>query len=447
MSILVFAVLYVGCLYHQERALDHHTKISLSSNSTTEIKEIFTKYRVVDAPHRNDEAYKALRREKKMKRQPVTRVLPLQETEAPRRVVTHPNMTLPTEASSHRYLIYQGFLHGQGLGQFMSGLLATQLLGDEFNRVVCVQWQDFLHSFRYKENTLAAQLCPHLETLYQTHWEDDDSLRLALINYGVPPNECLLKDRLASNQSVWTVMANTYPQWPSVPPQFLDRFYEFRFPHLLPSNLDAVVHLRVPDSPGSDPRPGLDPNSLQLLGERLQNRSVYLVTNRVAFYEYCESHFGWIGAGWSEVRHSALKKTWGNSNVTLFDETEATARLQKPISRLSPKTLLQQTMADWMALYSARSVYHTASEFSASAVHWSGCTDTHVLNGGFHQLYLLEEAWTNASEPLFLRRELKHCNGSDVTARHVQGQLFRPPIQRKRKMGFHLVNVDNYNWE
>lgn len=130
----------------------------------------------------------------------------------------------------------------------------------------------------------------------------------------------------------------------------------------------TVVHLRVPDDTNGDRRKGLDEASFQALG-RLLPSDTYLVTNRVAYYDYFREKFGWRHPHWSEIFHTALGRSWGGKDVDgshHFFESPA----QRPDTKIDRKQHIMENWADWYTILCATMVYHTHSDFSISAVHW-----------------------------------------------------------------------------
>jgi len=137
--------------------------------------------------------------------------------------------------------------------------------------------------------------------------------------------------------------------------------------------------------------------SLTALEHHLKDDQVYLITNQVQFYKRFST---WHNQGWSEVEHSALGKTWSNEKV-------------ENVPQQTHEDLLTQTWADWWTLERASSVFHTPSDFSASAMHWSDTT-SHVLKGVdvAGEIVLEKESWERDSlvEPLSTRTDLLHCD-------------------------------------
>jgi len=285
---------------------------------------------------------------------------------------------------SSRYIIYEPIPHGQGVGNLMAGLLAAHLLGDEFGRIVCVspEFASFHAAFEPQQSA-ATDDCPTI--LLHSVPTKENSIRL--VNYETAPNECALQEILRAGPNVLFLVANTYPRWPKIPPNFFFRFYRPKptLLEILPYNADeqppeVVVHLRQPDG-SADGRKGLDDVSLDALGHMLvpvsnnATRTVYLVTNRVGWYDRFEKRFGWKHPAWKVVVHSAaLRKT-----NDLYD----------------PNEQFMQLWADWYALLTAKKVYHTHSDFSISAVHWQNIDSKTLLDYDqmSGKLEMADESW------------------------------------------------------
>ncbi len=206
-----------------------------------------------------------------------------------------------------QFLIYKGFMKGQGTGNHMNGLLATHLLALEFNRTVCVSpdYKEFHLAFRSRQPALQEACDPIIK-----EYNDNVNLRIMLNNFGKPPNECRLQQQLADRkQPVWVILANTYPRWPEVPPNFFFQYYE-PTPALLawlpyPQSPHTVVHLRTPDKHGADDRAGLDNATFAMLYQTLPS-DTFLVTNNVAWYDHFPT---WQHPAWTIVQHTASRGT------------------------------------------------------------------------------------------------------------------------------------------
>jgi hypothetical protein len=224
----------------------------------------------------------------------------------------------------------------QGAGNFLHGLLAAHLLGEEYGRIVCVsklRMSEFHAAFEMV-HPLAIHHCPHVWSeefgyyryRYLPRYTDN---MIEVLNFLPPPNECALRKKLESSVSPYIFTINTYPRWPKVPENLFFQYYKAK-PVLLemlpyyaapsspkvPSSLSllnnnqnnkppppkTVVHLRMGDDL-VDVRKGLDEASLQALGRHLpKGNSTYLVTNRVEWYDFFEKNFGWSHPNWKQVR-------------------------------------------------------------------------------------------------------------------------------------------------
>jgi hypothetical protein len=143
----------------------------------------------------------------------------------------------------------------------------------------------------------------------------------------------------------------------------------------------VVVHLRAADT-WSDKRRGLDDNTLVKLGEALPVNT-FLVTNKVAWYQFFSERFGWTNPGWGVVRHSAIKNiVWG-----------ANPKEDKKV----PQNL--QLWSDWYTILKAKKVWHTHSDFSLSAIHWMNI-DSKTIQGVDEngELDLWDESWRRDGE-------------------------------------------------
>ncbi|CAB9515099.1 expressed unknown protein [Seminavis robusta] len=290
----------------------------------------------------------------------------------PHKPTTH---VTKADLDQHRFLVFQGEkLGGQGAGNLMNGLLAMHLLGEEFGRIVCVIKRfHFLQAFEYKD-PVHADLCGLLLEQAETRpehliWKDI----VQMVNFMDPPDECQLKELLASKERhVIHMQANTYVRWRSVPPNFFLKYYKPRrelldsLPYDPSHPPSTVVHLRKEDG-HSDYRKGLDEVSLDALGQLLSTETEYpfLVTNNVEWYELFQNKFGWRHPKWAYVKHSVLRRTWGTPEPTRADEQTLKPAEEKQVQRM-------QLWADWYTIVTAKKVYHTHSDFSLSAIHWMG---------------------------------------------------------------------------
>jgi hypothetical protein len=276
-----------------------------------------------------------------------------------------------------QFLIYKGFMKGQGTGNHMNGLLATHLLALEFNRTVCVSpdYKEFHLAFRSRQPALQEACDPIIK-----EYNDNVNLRIMLNNFGKPPNECRLQQQLADRkQPVWVILANTYPRWPEVPPNFFFQYYE-PTPALLawlpyPQSPHTVVNLRTPDKHGADDRAGLDNATFAMLYQTLPS-DTFLVTNNVAWYDHFPT---WQHPAWTIVQHTATSKFWG--------ETPEHHENNRAVQVL-------QMWVDWFTILSAQRVHHTASDYSHSAIHWQNI-DARIIQGVHPNgtLDLVHESW------------------------------------------------------
>jgi hypothetical protein len=323
----------------------------------------------------------------------------------------------PHETSTDdRFIIFIPFLAGQGTGNIMAGLLAAHLLALEFNRIVCVSptYKDFLDAFE-PAHPEAIEKCPKLLVLPDK--TSKNSLRL--VNFESVPDECLLKDTLASDIPVLYLESNTYPRWPEIPDNLFFTNYRAKpeLLKLLPYKVypKTVVHLREPDGT-HDLRKGLDDNSLKALGKMLP-RDTYLVTNRVDWYDKFEKEYGWSHPEWNEVVHSALQKSWGVRG--------SKERQTRSVANVDRETQNLQMFCDWYTILTAKFVYHTHSDFSISAIHWQNIDSREIMGlnaatGGFD---LEEESWRITGETKRLvdrtldgkgTSNLRECKGQHV---------------------------------
>ena len=293
-----------------------------------------------------------------------------------------------------RYLIFKPIIGGQGTGQAMNGLLAAHLLGDEFDRLVCVAptYKSFHNTFQ-PVLPQAVQDCPTLQL-------NPKPKLITLINYHSAPDECVLKDALSSDKQIVFIVGNTYPQWREVPDNYFTRFYK-PTPSLRsmlpwsepPTN---VVHLRKGDRENYDSRAGLDSKTLKALGEALPS-DTFLVANNVNWFDFFAEKYGWSHPEWRGVQHSAFRSfmSWGSRGELTEKD-------------YSPKLQDLQMWSDWYTILSAKKVWHTHSDFSLSAIHWMNIeskTITGVDETG--NLQLIDEAWRRESRSLPLKDRSK----------------------------------------
>jgi hypothetical protein len=276
--------------------------------------------------------------------------------------------------NSLRFIVFQGDLTGQGAGNILNGLLAAHLLADEFGRILCVSpaYEDFVLAFSSVHPDVVKN-CPKVIQAWEAQMDATNPLKrgrrrsykyppkdflLHFTNFGGHPvNECEVKDQLASDTPVWYLRTNTYPRWPTtynaIPENYFDRYYQpnNKLLGLLPKSFPStVVHLRKEDGQ-QDVRKGLDNQTLTALADYLEGQSPYLVTNHVEYYQYFNER-QWAHPAWENVIHSAML----NANNNRGRDFRVRQKLQ--------------LWADWYILLKAKTVYHTFSDFSASAVHW-----------------------------------------------------------------------------
>ncbi|CAB9528494.1 expressed unknown protein [Seminavis robusta] len=372
------------------------------------------------------------------------------------------------QGNTLRFLMFQGDITGQGVGNHMQGLLAAHLLGDEFDRIVCVSpaFDDFWLAFE-QVHPMATRWCPQVIRDWEARMDDEEkrTSRLRPYNYRRPPleytmtllnfnsrpiDECELQEKLQSNTSVWYLRNNMYPRWPNtvggntvIPPRYFERFYKPNraLSKLLPVSPPAVVvHLRKEDGP-NDVRHGLDPTSLKALGELLQNGSTndsqkkpYLVTNNVQWYNYFERTYQWSHPPWKEVIHSVYLSGGGRRHYNHhYDPPSSAADSSPSLSSQDFRDLQKLWMwSDWYTCYTAEAVYHTHSDFSASAIHWKdpSSQSSRVIRGfnsTTQALDLGKEYWRNSGPvivpPLSQRRspsELHNCAPPNSQKAHVK---------------------------
>jgi hypothetical protein len=323
-----------------------------------------------------------------------------------------------------RYIVFIPIRGGQGTGNIVAGLLAAHLLALEFNRTVCLSslYQKFLDAFE-PVNPVVIEKCPLI--LQGSLPTRDSDNYLTLINYYRAPDECLLKETLASDVSVLYLESNTYPRWPAIPNNMFFTNYRAK-PELLKAlpyreSPTTVVHLREPDGSG-DARKGLDDDSLVALGKMLP-RDTYLVTNRVDWYDKFEKEYGWSHPEWNEVIHSVFLRSWG-----VRGSNQRESRIVQGVDR---GTQNLQMWCDWYTMLTAKFVYHTHSDFSISAIHWQNLDSREImgLNATTGELDLEEESWriTGETERLVDRTlggkgtsDLRECKSKD--RRHVSAE-------------------------
>lgn len=291
----------------------------------------------------------------------------------------------------YKYLIFSGFMSGQGLGNAMNGLLATHLLGLEFNRTVCVKPD----ASGIKDFHAVFAAVPEVEKACNILWKENRTYygrTFSLNNFGEVPNECSLQRYLASNETVYRIWGNTYPRWPVVPRRFFTTYYRPKqrlIPWLPKPPPMTVVHLRAPDKT-NDNRNGLDDLFLENLNKLLGHGydDTYLVTNQVDLYSKFPH---WRSPNWKDVQHSMSKP----KSVTDSVHNNISDNQQDP---LPPPIQSLQMWSDWYTIATARKVIHTISDFSGSALHWMSNDSTEISVDNNHQLRLLNESWIRDGE-------------------------------------------------
>eukprot|EP00978_Attheya_sp_CCMP212_P014093 scaffold35750_cov65-Attheya_sp.AAC.1 len=275
---------------------------------------------------------------------------------------------------------------GQGMGNWMHGLLAAHLLALEFDRIVCATESYFpLFSLGFRQK-YHADLCEEEQIKAALLMTNQTSVpQLTLWNYGRPTDECSLAKIMASeDHPVVVLRGNTYHKWPRVPPNFFHWFYEptEQLQSMIPwkneESPEIVIHLRKGDG-GADSRKGLDEKTLKTLGHQLSGpNKPWLVTNEAALAEEMEQSFGWRGPHWNvAVEHSSLKFTKWSPPRTQTTTTKNNNVISTSISDTDLQALM--LWVDWFAIVSAKQVYHTLSDFSSSAIHWMG-SDEYILS-------------------------------------------------------------------
>jgi hypothetical protein len=320
------------------------------------------------------------------------------------------------------FIIFDADIPGQGNGNLISGLLASHLLGDEFQRIVCVNplyYSTFLDVFE-SIDPVAQRKCPsilhRIPVNNATYYQQNPKHMVTIINFLGAADECYLKNFLSDRtKQIIHIVGNTYPRWPTVPDYYFLHHYQPKqvlFDHLPYQNQPKiVVHLRDPDHGEVDPRLGLDDASLVALGDLLpKSHDTYLVTNNVDYFDRFTKCCSWSHAKWELVKHSATNQYWGKADYT-DDHSPDIKRKQ---------TL--QMWSDWYTILMADTVYHTHSDFSISAIHWMNNHNSHSIVGYDTDTKKLEttvESWWRDGEtiPLVQRTiEGKHGTTNELRA-------------------------------
>lgn len=278
---------------------------------------------------------------------------------------------------------------GQGTGNIMSGVLAAQLLAEEFNRTICHIGQgttnvhaSFRRAFEWRDNShkeVCNQILRNVEQTQKNNTSSTHNDTIAQRNYDATSeqSECAMRDLLSDHDGYPIIYyeGNTYPRWPNTLITLpRDYFHEQFRPTQALWNImpwkgshppQVVIHLREGDDIG-DQREGLDDSTLSLLGttdffekSHNPNKTVFLVTNNVEWYSRFPE---WSHPDWKLVHHSALKRIYWGRNLNghppnHHDRNEGDSDLQM--------------WADWYTLLNAQKIYHTHSDFSRSAARWN----------------------------------------------------------------------------
>ena len=315
-------------------------------------------------------------------------------------------------------------LSGQGTGNIMSGVLAAQLLAEEFNRTICHVGTEatsfhvsFRRAFEWKDDhhkEVCVQILRYTEQVQQNNTAiiPDDTIVQRNYDATSEQSECTMREWLSNHDGhpIIYYQGNTYPRWPNKATTLpRDHFHEQFRPtqalwDILPwkeSNPpQTVIHLRQGDN-DRDHREGLDELTLSQL-EKVDfvpkksnnpNPNVFLVTNNVELYSRFPE---WSHPDWELVRHSALKRiSWGEppdgKPPTHRGGTEGVGDLQM--------------WADWYTLLNAQKIYHTHSDFSRSAARWNERIQSWTILGSTE-----ETAGTNgggAGPRLLLRNDIE----------------------------------------
>jgi len=108
--------------------------------------------------------------------------------------------------------------------------------------------------------------------------------------------------------------------------------------------------------------------------------------------------------GWHEVSHSAMGLRWG-----------AEGRTDHKYGSTDKKTQNLQLWADWFTILLAKQVYHSHSDFSISALHFVGATNSQVFVGydsATRQVVMSNEAYIVDGETAPLVARTKHASGT-----------------------------------
>ena len=276
------------------------------------------------------------------------------------------------------FIVYSPLMMGQGTGNIMQGLLSAHLLANESNRTVCINpiYWEFLQAFE-PIHPQAVDYCQTVLDSFNVTKARKTPNHFSLVNFGADPNECKLKERLLSNETVLHIEANTYPRWAPVENQnMFFKYYRARkeLLNILPYHTPprTVVHLRFPDNP-KDKREAVDDKSLHALFQGLTKEDSYVVCNHVKWYKLLDQ-IGIKHSPWKKVGHSVHRR--GRAGERLDDSHVANLEM----------------WADWYTILTAEKVLHTHSDFSSSAVHWQNLKSKKIM-GNDGNISFLDESW------------------------------------------------------
>ena len=321
------------------------------------------------------------------------------------------------------YISFSADIGGQGTGNLISGLLAAHLLGLEFKRIVCVHpmYATFLSVFESTHPEVQAKC----DAAYK-NYKPATLSSITLINFLGAADECELQNVMSDTTiPMISLIANTYPRWPSVPKNFFFHYYQPK-PILLEAlpykvHPKTVVHLRQPDNEHEDHRSGLDDASLTALGKLLPaDSSTFLVTNNVVYYDRFSKCCNWDHPQWDLIVHSAFERSW-----SMVNGTEASRKYDQNV----------RMWVDWYTLLTAETVYHTHSDFSISAIHWVNNMDSHSIvgyNPDTDKFESTDESWRRDGETIPMnQRTLQGSPGTTNELRACQEHTRRVTAERE----------------
>jgi hypothetical protein len=336
--------------------------------------------------------------------------------------------TNDTLTSDDCYIIYDATIGGQGTGNLISGLLAAHLLGQEFNRIVCVNpqyYSSFLNAFESVDPTVLVK-CPVVINYINGTSSVEMQHSISIINFAGAADECELQNLMSDRtKKVIHLMSNTYPRWPPIPDYYFLHYYQPTkvlfdiLPYI--SQPEIVVHLREPDEVAIDPRRGLDDSSLTALAELLPKAETYLVTNNVEYYDRFAKCCNWTNPKWDGIKHSAIERIWGDTNQVDYSQETQDLRM----------------WSDWYTILMAGTVYHTHSDFSVSAIHWMNNTNSYSIKGYNTDTKKLEttvESWWYDGETIPLNeRTLDGKTGTTNELRACSEESLAQTAQREQQ--------------